>query len=121
MKSQNVSILVQADIQEVLRRTEEQSSCIAWDIYDCVALEQILVVARKVAAKSLESHIESPNSAAAKPEAGAQPCGEHNISSNAIALVCEVGKLIDDKGDLPLWAYRNQARIRTVCIAQQHT
>ena len=49
----------------------------------------------------------------------------HSTSDNnqmdAIALVCEVGKLIDDKGDLPLWAYRNQARIRTVCIAQQHT
>ena len=44
-----------------------------------------------------------------------------NKQSDAIALVCEVGKLIDDKGDLPLWAYRNQARIRTVCIAQQHT
>ena len=119
MKSQNVSILVQADIQEVLRRTEEQSSCIAWDIYDCVALEQILVVARKVAAKSLESHIESPNSAAAKPEAGAQPCGEHNISSNAIALCKEMVS----RHDANKFSYKFyfEAIERARGVAQQHT
>lgn len=41
-------------------------------------------------------------------------------STDAIALVCEMGKVLDDKGDLPLWAYRNQARIRQICITQQH-
>jgi hypothetical protein len=51
MSSRNVGIPVQAPVHDVLLRIEEQSGCIAWDVYDCVTLEQILSVARKVAAQ----------------------------------------------------------------------
>jgi endonuclease V-like protein UPF0215 family len=41
---------------------------------------------------------------------------EKTPNPEAIALIHELGKAIDDKEDISLWAYRNQARIRTVCI-----
>jgi hypothetical protein len=37
-------------------------------------------------------------------------------NTDAIALIQELGKAIDDKEDISLWANRNQARIRTICI-----
>ena len=75
----------------------------------------------QVRAKAVRWDLEKAMKVAQKKAKEAKPPATDNKQSDAIALVCEVGKLIDDKGDLPLWAYRNQARIRTVCIAQQHT
>jgi hypothetical protein len=62
MGSRNVGIPVQVAVHDVLHRIEEQSGCIAWDVYDCVTLEQILSVARKVAAKSQKSSGAGANS-----------------------------------------------------------
>ena len=39
---------------------------------------------------------------------------------DAINLICELGAAMDKKADIPLWAYRNQARIRTICLTHQN-